>query len=518
MEIYDIVFIGSGLSSSVTLYNILSKIRKHSFFNNGINIAVIEKNNEFWKGVAYGNRASVHSLTINPVKDFFLEEEKPVFFQWLEKFRSGDQGAITAQEKEVLNNWILSCSDKLDHADVDGVYIPRFLYGIYLAQKLENIIAECKADNLANIDLICGEVINAVKQNKNQYTVEMISVGERLFISTNVLVLSTGGLDISHMNGNSSNRFLNIEDIYEPSLDATLNKLDAALKLLPPPIRNILITGSNASASEMVYLLNKRNKINQDSFNKIVILSSSGLPDRLDVNSDHDHILKHLKDLEEKENYFADALMDAIEKDVKNALENQLSAGKILYSLNERFFKIQKKLSDTEALKFFRTHGWSYTRITRRTSEDYYIAEAELVKTGKLHFLKGRFIKLCDEQNNNGGLIFTYKATDTVIEKEYEDAFPIVINCTGAEHIAKTSTTLIKNLLDTELLKINENGMGLAVDESLAANDNLYVIGPLLAGIYTTKYKFWHLENAKRLNGLASALSNIIFSKIVPQV
>lgn len=515
MKIYDIVFIGSGLSSSVTLYNILSKIRDNSPLNKEVNIAVIEKNGEFWKGIAYGNRASVHSLTINPVKDFFLEEEKPVFFQWLEKFRSGDQGIITAQEKEVLDDWILSYSDKLDQGNVDGVYIPRFLYGVYLAQKLENIIDDCKANNLAKVDLISGEVINAVKQDENQYAVEIKSVEERFFIRTNVLVLSIGGLDINRSNGNSSGRFLNIDDIYYPTLDVTLNKIDAALTLLPQPIRNILIIGSNASASEMVYLLNKRNKVNQNSFNKIVILSNSGLPDRLVVNSDYDHILMHLRDLEEKENYSADALMDAIEKDVKNAIENQLSAGNILYSLNERFFKIQKKLSDIEALKFFRVHGWSYTRITRRTSENYYIAEAELIKTGKLHFLKGRFVKLCDEQNNNGGLNFTYEASDTVIEKEYSGAFPIIINCTGSEHITNTSTTLIKNLISKQIVKINENGMGLAVDENFAANNNLYIMGPLLAGIYTKNYKFWHLENAKRLNSLASALSDIIFSKIV---
>jgi len=56
--------------------------------------------------------------------------------------------------------------------------------------------------------------------------------------------------------------------------------------------------------------------------------------------------------------------------------------------------------------------------------------------------------------------------------------------------------------------------MGLYADENFLANDNLYLIGPLLAGIYNAKHKFWHLENAKRLNGLALILSKTITEKI----
>jgi len=214
--------------------------------------------------------------------------------------------------------------------------------------------------------------------------------------------------------------------------------------------------------------------------------------------------------------YTADDLMAAIEKDVKNAADvHGLSVGKIHYSLSDKVVKMQQSLGVDEGMKFFNKHGWSFTRITRRTSEAYYFTGRELIDQGKLNFIKGRFVKLCDEQKSADGLNFKYKKPGDTQETTYEKTFPIIINCAGAEHISDTSSKLLRNLLAKGLCKINDNKMGIAVDEYFAAAPEFYIIGPLMAGIYNSKYKFWHLENAKRLSGLGATLADTILASMI---
>ena len=515
MKVYDIVFVGSGLSSSSTLYHLLSTLQKQNDPNHFKRIAVIEKSGDFWKGIAYGNRTSIHSLTINPVKDFFREEEKCLFFNWLINMCRHDWPGVADVEKNILNNWTGQNLAKLNETDFDGVYIPRFLYGIYLAQKLESIIADCKVKNLVQVNLIAGEAVDADKIGvTSQYLVNVETSKQKSIITANTLVVSTGCLDVKRINNGLAGKFLCIDDVYSPSLTASLKKIADTLAILPWDKRNIMIVGSNASASELVHILSHNSESKPNNFNKIFILSSSGLPDRLHVNLDYDYLLDNLKSLDETGNYTADELIEAINNDVKNAASQKLSVGTIHYSLSDRVFKIQQKLSSGEALKFFNDHAWSYTRITRRTSEEYYFTEQDLAKEGKLQFIKGRFVRLCNKQSNPNGLTFKYKATGEKTEKEFETAFPIIINCSGSESVTNTTTKLIKNMLDKGLLKINHNNMGLAADEQFAAGDNLYIMGPLLAGIYTEKYKFWHLENAKRLNSIAVELSKTLVLKM----
>jgi len=514
MQVYDIVFVGAGLSSSSTLYHILSNLKKE---NSGQpkSIAVIEKNKEFFKGIAYGNRTSIHSLTINPIKDFLEDQEAPVFFDWLNKLKAKNWGDTTDAQKEVLDGWVQKNSDNLNAEGFAGVYIPRFLYGIYLTGMLKNIVAECKALNVANVDLIGGEAVDATKTTDGHYILNVQTDDKKITLTANLLVLGTGSLDTRKITTGLQSPYLCIDDVYSPTLEINLQKLWDALDALEPKQRNIMIIGSNASASEMVHILCKKSKDKQDSFNKIFILSTSGLPDRLHVNSDYSYLLDNLQQLEDAGNYTADALMLAIIKDVANAKAQGLSVGKIHYSLSDKVVNIQKKFSAEEAMRFFDVYGWPFTRITRRTSEDYYFTEQELAGTDKLEFIKGRFVKLCDDQSNADGLSFVYTAAGETDEKVFDTAFPIIINCAGAETISDTTSPLLRNMLDKGILQINRNKMGLAVNEDFSANDNIYIIGPSIAGIYNSKFKFWHLENAKRINMLAKVVSGIITEKLV---
>src|SRR5476651_1074749 len=82
-HIFDIAFIGSGIASTATLAEVFRKLLNNGPTSKKLNIAVVEKNHEFWKGIPYGSRSSINALTITCVNDFIYEPERPAFFNWL---------------------------------------------------------------------------------------------------------------------------------------------------------------------------------------------------------------------------------------------------------------------------------------------------------------------------------------------------------------------------------------------------------------------------------------------------
>ncbi|GAB3921090.1 FAD/NAD(P)-binding protein [Mucilaginibacter myungsuensis] len=512
MPIYDLVFVGSGLSSTATITNLLTSLQNRPILAQPLRIAVIEKSGEFWTGIAYGKRTSVHSLTINPVKDFFQDADKPIFFDWLTNMRNQGWPGLTDEKRGIAETWSTGNSDKITASDLEGLYIPRFLYGVFLTQHAEKLVADCATAGIATVDLITGEAVDADKTDDG-YLLSVNNAGPIIQLHTRDLVLATGSLDARLINNGLQHNYVCVDDVYGPSLKDNLDKISEGLSKLEPGKRDILIIGSNASASEVVHILAKNIKTDADGFDKIYILSTSGLPDRLHVNSDYDHLMHNLKALDESGTYDADKLIAAIQDDVNHAATQGLSVGKIHYSLGERAVKIQQKLPADEALKFFKDHGWTFTRITRRTSENYYFTEKELADAGRLEFINGRFVRFAAEQDDPNGLTFIYTECKQGDPKPYQGAFAVVVNCSGAEHITETTSKLIRNMLDKSIVRINDTNMGVSVNEHFAANDHLYIIGPLMAGIYNSKFKFWHLENAKRLNSLAPMLAKTLLAE-----
>jgi len=511
MQIYDLAFIGSGLSSSATLYHLLSGLQKNNNTQDVIKIAVIEKHHEFWKGIPYGSRSSVHSMTINPVKDFLEDAEKPVFINWVKKIQAANWPGVSETQRTVLNKWFERTVNK--DIPVDTIYLPRFLYGLYLSQKLESIIADCNAKNIIKLDLITGEAIGVDKNDKS-YIISIDKGDEQLTIATKTMILATGSLDTRYINTQDDDKHLCINDIYYPALEQNFETIINQLKSLPAEKRKVLVIGSNASASEIIHLLGKYRNVDDKIVNKITVLSNSGrLPELLHVHhDDYGHLMHSLNALAETGQPTADELIDAIEKDVAAAMANNYTMGQIYYSLGDRAVKLQQMLSPDEQLKFFNEHGWTLTRITRRTSEDYHFTEQDLIKDNLLEFIKGRFVELTAGDRGDLPLLINPKIRPESIL--YTEVFPVVINCIGAEDITTTASSLIKSLFNNGICRINHNGMGIAVNEDFMANEGCYIIGPLLAGIYNSKYKFWHLENAKRLNSLGATLANTLVAKV----
>src|SRR5690606_21918903 len=80
----NVVFIGSGISTSFTLLNLISEIESEQYRHLcPVQISIIEKSKEFHKGIPYGYRSGTTVLLITSLADFLPESERSQFKNWL---------------------------------------------------------------------------------------------------------------------------------------------------------------------------------------------------------------------------------------------------------------------------------------------------------------------------------------------------------------------------------------------------------------------------------------------------
>src|SRR5690606_31205816 len=80
----NVVFIGSGISTSFTLLNLINEIESEQYRHLcPVRISIIEKSKEFHKGIPYGYRSGTTVLLITSLADFLPEPEQSEFKDWL---------------------------------------------------------------------------------------------------------------------------------------------------------------------------------------------------------------------------------------------------------------------------------------------------------------------------------------------------------------------------------------------------------------------------------------------------
>lgn len=82
---FDVAFIGSGAACSMTLLEMADALLSSPSASPKLRIAVVERDEQFWCGIPYGQRSSIGSLAIQKLDDFADEPEKAAYRIWLEQ-------------------------------------------------------------------------------------------------------------------------------------------------------------------------------------------------------------------------------------------------------------------------------------------------------------------------------------------------------------------------------------------------------------------------------------------------
>src|SRR5690606_13076774 len=156
---YDITFIGSGLSCTYTLLHLIN-ITERAASVKATKILIIERTGEFWTGVPYGVRSGYNALIITALKDFLPPDERPVFRNWLIEKKEWIAEELVKRGGILLKDWLKENIKLFEAEDWDSIYIPRFLFGVFLTERINSLIYSEKNNSSFKIELVKAEVQN----------------------------------------------------------------------------------------------------------------------------------------------------------------------------------------------------------------------------------------------------------------------------------------------------------------------------------------------------------------------
>ena len=504
MDVADITIVGSGIASTITLVELFETILRDPGPSGKLAIKVIEKTDEFWKGIPYGNRSSVNALTITSVLDFIYEPERPAFFKWLKDTKDTWVTYYSANGGLTGERWLKNNLPLIEKEDWATIYVPRFLFGNYMREKLAVLITEVESKALVSLDLVQAEAVDVKIVAGGIHEVMLEYPGQKTAtLLTHKLVIATGSAPVRRMCDIPGNKAIYINDIYEPSASENLERLKHALsKTADLAARNVLIIGSNASSIELLYLLEGLPEL-RSLISKTVIISPSGiLPYHTSTESLKEHPLPNLDKLQAESDYNIQTLVDAAADDIKLALRDGANMDYVGTVIGNTL-RLLDVLDESDKKAFYGIHAIRLRNMFRRSGPEYKNVAESLLDLQEVTNLKGKFLNTSATEN---GVLLNYLDTETGDLKTCPLTFKAIVNCSGSDDLDQSSSRLLCNMVSSHLGKMNLSGKGFEVNEKFEISPGLYIMGPLLGGNMNKLIHFWQLENAGRLMYLAPYL------------
>jgi uncharacterized NAD(P)/FAD-binding protein YdhS len=506
----DIAVIGSGAASTTALIVVLEKLIAGTPREQTLKIALIEKYNEFGKGIPYGSRSSVNSLTITPVADFISSgKERALFFDWLTAGLDTILADYAQKGGLAAERWIAGNEQLLRNAEWDKVYLPRYIFGNYMQQKFLALVNTAKEKQLAEVSMIGAEATDVDRLGNDTFKVilENNEKGPDSILAKKLLI-ATGSAPVKTYATRLGDSYNYVNEVYEPSLENNMRALYNKLQSIEDPeLRNVLLVGSNASSIELLYLLNNRPEI-KSLINKIVAVSIKGtMPHHIAETPLDAYPCPHLDEVKLKGDYDVHNLVVAAKKDIEQSITN----GTVIVPYVDRIvgytIELMQPLGDEARRIFFGTYGMQLTRLIRRSGPAYKGASEALLAEHKLTLLKGAVSDISPAPNG-AQLMYTDHESNT--NHAYQLPFAMVFNCTGSDDLDNSASPLLYRLVQKKLCAVNLSGKGFVVNEAFEASPNLYINGPLLGGNMNKRIYFWHIENLARLLYLAPFLADCL--------
>lgn len=525
-ENYDLAFIGSGISCTYTLINYIQRLSQQINDNSWhllkpISVAVLDKSGEFWTGIPYGGKTGKHSLIITALNEFLPELERDRFVSWLINNNDRVLDSLSKRPGILTDKWLKSYEKAIALGDWHQLFIPRYIFGWYLRESVEQLLANASSQGYLQCDLVNAEVLNLKKQ-ESSYEIEFATETTKQTLVAAKVVLAIGSppnklsfLEKLEAATNQSDcNVCLISNMYEPSQDINLQTIATALKQVSSSERQVLIIGSNASALETIYSLNNSSETKQ-LIDKFIVISPNGeFPNRI-----YDRLVKTnfvpqaLVKLSQQEDITAKQILIAVQEDVALVLQQGETIDSTYRIISQEVFNCLNRLSPAEQKQFVVKYGVEIGKFQRRAGKDYLNVIDTLVAQNKLEMIRGKFTKIIDLNNIDTdldygvGFEFTSANNQTAI---ITSPIQVIINCAGFQNLRSSSSILIRNLIEQKICNPNDSLCGIEIDENFEANKNLYLMGPLVAGNINSKFKVWHAESCGRIINLSQQLAEVL--------
>lgn len=505
---FDLAFIGSGISSTYTLFHYLKKLEEKKDAKS-TNIAIIEKYPTFHSGIPYGERSGSTTLLITSLKNFLPEPQLSEFIPWLNENKDWLLVDFKQHGGPLSCEWIQKHEEALEQNQWEDLFIPRRFFGYYIDEKIKTLIKSLEKKKLISISYIRDKAVDMTKSNgfweitlKNQHPImafkAILAIGS---LPTNYLWKDKKKVKEDH--------FMLVNDPYKPKLSETIEDIqEFALGLPKGHPLNVAIIGANASGLEMLYQLNDHPEIKKRVHHFYMVSSQGLLPDsKIDESKLLTYRTTHLDRLENNDSLSASDIAKAVYDDLDEADNIQLGAASTVGVISQKFGLLLNKLDHIELEKFACFHGNEIGRRQRCAGEHYANTAKILEKTHQFTHIAGRFANLTPR---SAGYELAYQDKNGD-QQSIEQPINLVINCIGGMKLSHPKIPkVLRNLMKKGIITPNESEIGIKVNKHLEAAENLYIMGPLLAGNIIQDKAVWHVEHCGRIISFSQVLAEIL--------
>jgi uncharacterized NAD(P)/FAD-binding protein YdhS len=499
----DLAIVGAGVSGAQSLLAVLDQLS--SAPTRQKRIVVIERHPAFFSGVAYGPRSGPGSLTLSTLERFLPNDERAEFVEWLDAHCDDVLHAVDIDEA-----WV----DRHRHAIVEGrwesLYIPRRLYGRYLAERVEAAIALARSEGVADVACVNAEVTKVVEAG-DRYMLAVDSGDETFQIDAAVVVLSIGSPPVQRLTtDDDAPADAVVCDIYDPGLEQTLTSVERRLAALPRPDRSVLVVGGNAAAIEFV--LAARTLV-RNLAATITVLSPSGRPRHWHRKSAQGSarlpaLMALRTSADAGRHVSASDLYEAVAADLSAAVASgtDLSA---VPAIVETIPSFLGKLDSESRTALAAEYGMRMTNLLREDCGDAIDIMDASVAAGVIGFETGRYRSArCVETG------FEVEVSDDDGTRTLDRRYGVIVGAVGFEAVSTTRAGLIRQLLDDGIARSSGSDRGFEADSRFQAADRLFVTGPLLAGNANISMLIWHAESVRRILEITAAAAPAIVGEL----
>ena len=521
---YDLTIVGSGISCAYTTIEYIKQLQA-KFKNEPtklfepVKIAVLDKSGEFWTGIPYGSRTGQQSLIITSLKEFLPEQELKRFTAWLTANYDAVMQSIKQRQGLLTSQWLQSYQSAIEQGKWEELFLPRYMFGWYLQETVKQLLESACSQGYLQCDLLSAEVLN-VQKSSNSYQVEYVekTVNNSSFLKATKVVLAIGSPPnkvsfVRQLEGsaksNEADSVCFITNMYEPAQNTNLEGIVRALKSSDRAVANrVLIIGSNASALEAIYSLNNLPEA-RELIDKFIVISPNGeFPHRIgDRQTETSFKPLNLLALSQLKDLTAKQILEAVKLDVAWALEQGKTVDSTYKIISKEVIAALNRLSFAEQKQFVIKYGVEIGKYQRRAGADYLNVVDKLVLEDKLQLIKGKFVRVINLPCGGSG--FELLTSDRQIQ-QITKPIKVIINCAGFQNLNHSSSPLIRNLVQQGICTPNDSLCGFEMNENFEANQNLYLMGPLVAGNINAKLKIWHAESCGRIINLSQQLAQVL--------
>ena len=510
-DFHDLVFVGSGASASYTVLKLLELLGRADSrpAARPFTIAIVERVPDQFGGLPYGRRSGFTSLIITSLRDFLPPAELANFSQWLSANKASVFDEFLSAGGQLSQAWWSRHSDAMGNNEWEGLYVPRYVFGRYLTDRLTAAIEHARTSGTAEVRLIHDE-IRSIAADGTGYVLH--GAHRDLQASRVVLTLGTPPT-LRRLAGVDEPRGLVlIDDLFEPSLTTNLARIVAAADDMAASERplNVLVIGGNASTMEAIYQLSDVAVGRLRGASISVVTPRGELPERLvPAGAPANFVarsLQSLQALQGSDGLTARAICEAGVADTQLAHRDGLTVSDALVATGPLVGALVRRLTRDESEEWAGNWGMQLGRFQRRAGPEYCDVVDELTAGGRLHFIAGAFSGIGVDGR------ITFVDSDGVSQRSVTP-FDAVINCSGFTTLSQLGAdSLLGGLLEKGLISTTRWGRGIAVDDSLSAAPGMYVMGPLLAGNVIASGAIWHMEHCGRIIAYAAVLAETLTS------